>query len=251
MPVDTLVMSNDLKQQILQDCCSRNCQAELTCTTDSQSTLRAKIRFLELTPHGLILDQPTILGKPLHLQKDESVYVQFTWEQQPFAFVSQVQTRLNWTLNDSITIDALQVVVPQELTQTQRRQCYRLPTAHLSSARVTLHSVDKPGQTITGTITDISEGGTSILTEANVIQKIAIDDAYEASFSLPDENRKAMPYKFLGIVCRVQKIPDSRRLKIAIAWHPDHKKRNTSSPLGRFIIAEQLRMLRRSSKLNN
>jgi len=248
MPVGALTMSEDLKQQILLDLCRRNHCGELTCTLDDHRLLQGKIRFLNLSPKGLIMDRPTLTGPPAHLSKNEFIHVRFQWEEQHYSFITQVQTELTWELNDSVSVDAMQVKMPKDLKRTQRRNYYRLGLAHLPASEIVLLSDENPKFPIIGTIVNISEGGSLILLDKESASKIAVGEIYEASFVLPGKNDPAdelITYRLAATVRRIQKLPNRPRFRVGIRWNLDPTDREIQVGLGRYIIAEQLRTLRR------
>ena len=251
MPIGSLFISKDLKKQILLDLCHNNRHADLDCTPDNSTILHAKIRFLGLSENGLILDQPTISGEPLFLKKNEFIHVRFIWENQHYAFTSQVQIpQIEWALNDSLSVPATRVKVPRELMRTQRRKCFRLGLAHLPPVSINLCPIDKTWANSVGTIVNISEGGASILLEIKDITNIAVDNIYEACFSLPYENNQLTSYKLIGTIRRMKEIPEKHHFRIGITWNLSPSDHEIQSRLGKFIVAEQLRILSRKREIN-
>ncbi|MHC4796183.1 MAG: flagellar brake protein [Planctomycetota bacterium] len=249
MPVDALDMSEGLKKQILLDLCQRNHHGELVYLSENSKMLNAKIRFLGSSLKSLVIDKPSITSKASIVPIDGFVHVEFSWEKQRYTFVSKVQARTRWLLNNLVTVDAICLAMPKKLTRNQRRKCYRLGLAHLATNDINLLPVDKTRNSITGKMINVSEGGASILIDKQDASELVENDLYLAAFSLPDESNQIVSYYIAGTISRTQDIHYSKHIRVGIKWDLNPGDREIQAGLGKFIVAEQLRMLRRKQKV--
>ena len=245
MPVDALDISENLKKQILLDLCQRNHYGEMVYLSNDSKMLRTGIRFLGLSQQCLVIDHPSMIDETPSLPKDGFIHIELSWEKQRYMFVTRVQSPTKWVLNDLITVNALCVNIPNKLIRAQRRKCYRLGLSHMPTATINLRPVDRSRHSVVGTMVNISEGGTSILTNTDAATELAENDVYLASFSLPDENNCPVSYYIAGTITQIQKVPERKRIRIGIKWDLNPCDYQIQASLGRFIVAEQLRMLRR------
>jgi len=249
MPIDALDMSEGLKKQIIVDLCQRNHHGELVFLSANSNMIHAKIRFLGLSQKSLVIDKPSIDSKNSPLPIEGFVHVEFAWEKQRYTFVSKVQAQTKWLLNNLITVDALCLTIPKKLTRTQRRKCYRLGLAHLETNAINLQPVDKTRDSVAGKMINVSEGGASITIDKQAASELVENEPYLAAFSLPDENNQPVSYYIAGTINRIQDLPHSKRIRVGIKWDLNPGDREIKTGLGKFIVAEQLRMLRRKQKL--
>lgn len=240
-----LTVSEDARTQMLSELCERNHPAKLTYYSDDDLHYRAKVRFLHRSGDTLLLDIPVVDGRPRSPQPGECVNVDFVWKGQRFTLTCRVRGRDHYTLAGAESVPVLCVDVPQQLEWDQRRECYRLATVHIPSAVIILTPADEQGPPFEALLVDLSETGGGVLTDRDHTEAVCTGDRFMATFTLPEESD---PMSLEAQVHWLQPASAGDRVRMGLGWQLDASEwsaRQVQTRLGKYIMAEQQRALRR------
>lgn len=127
---------------MLEELCARNVRAYLRYETQRGRKLESRVRFLGLHKNRLLIDVPMLSGRPIFIPKDEKIRLFYVWQEQRFAFTASIIGRAKWEEAGTVKLDALLVSQPRRIERAQRRGCYRLSIAKMSTCILRLWPVE-------------------------------------------------------------------------------------------------------------
>jgi len=237
------------QHEVLTALCDRNQSGEIIWSSPDGQQLRSRVRFLGLSDDGLLVDSPTIGGRPVRLAAGEAVRLHFLASGQRMAFTSRVRGQSRWTEPGSPDLQAVALELPSEIERAQRRECYRLSVLHLPAVVVRFSSPTDgkrpPDRRFDATLMNISETGCGVVIDKQVARGVAVEDPYDVTFALPEVDEEfALP----ATVRWKKPNAEGDRVLIGVAWQLDPSNRESflvQRSLARFVIEQQRQMLRR------
>lgn len=273
-------VSDQARHEMLVDLCQRNIPCQLRYVSPKRQKINANVRFLSLADQRLVVDAPTVAGRPVLIRPGEMVELFFLWKGQRFGLRSGVVGRTQWRVNKVQALDALALQYPEEIEKAQRRECYRLSLMHLPSAAIILRTVSEQEPVaqlvgaasasalgsacpegkrmdeaaarpqadagVRGRMMNLSETGCGIVFEKSEARRFSVRAMYRATFSLPGD---PTPFDFIGQIRWCRDHPAGDRIVVGLAWQLDPTEREHAAiqaRLAKFITAEQREALRRA-----
>lgn len=246
MSIGSLVRQS-VAHAILEEACARNQVGDLVYHAPSDERFRAKVRFLAVSDELLTIDMPVSEGRMLSLRQGDPVTLYLGRDGQRLAFQTSVFGRLMYSIGGAAPVPAVRLMMPERIERSQRRECYRLSTVHMVDANVTIQPVDAhpDARPIQGIMINVSESGCGAVFELSRVRSLEPGDLFNVSFTMPGEPDA---FSFTAETHWTQLDEAGARIRVGFSWaldldRPEHRREQTR--LGRSIMAEQRRLLRR------
>ena len=88
-----------------------------------------RVRLLDITDQGIIVEQPSTLGQAIPLQDGVRLVALYAVGQNRWQFFSRVLSTQKFALNKHRTVDAIRIDLPSSVERCRRRRFVRLETA--------------------------------------------------------------------------------------------------------------------------
>ena len=140
MASDTQTAGLDVRT-LLRAACARKLSAEMHFEEDDEPR-RARMRLLSIVDQTIHVDNPLSIGKPFKLRPRQAITVYFVYEDNSYAFKSQIVGPIVVTdLNAGKRVDGAVRRMPESIAEEQRRHDFRLSLSK-REIRATFHSLD-------------------------------------------------------------------------------------------------------------
>lgn len=126
-------------RRCLQQLHERNGSMEIALIRDGDDDSRHllwRVRVLGLASNEIIVEQPTAMGRAIELHDNVELAAIFAIGQNRWMFRTTKLGSLEFTLNDSRSVSALRLAVPDNVERCQRRHFYRIETTALNLPQV-------------------------------------------------------------------------------------------------------------------
>lgn len=250
-------ISTARRDEILRHVCQRMVPAQVE-GAQGGSRQACKSRFLKAVLDGeglhIIIETPTLKGRPVTVQKGEFVEVLFQQAGQRLGFRSEVQGKSFCRLSEGVSVSALVISYPNELEVRQRRACYRVSLSAANPCTVTFREV--PAVQFAGgasgdenlysaVIRDISAGGMAIHCQQRLPSRFYMGTRLRLFFQLPGiEDNLNMEAEIRG--SRLPKAGGGTILGVQfVNTDKDLRTRKAIDSIQKFVVARQREILKR------
>lgn len=239
--------------EFLAEACARNTPAELHFDASNGARLVARVRFMDLMPGRILTDAPATRDTDGPVPTDTPVTVHFRLNGGRWQFDSLIeQSAIDVQLNKREMVRGLALRKPQKLTDSQRREDFRVSVASRDPISVALVrcrpdlgdacSVDGPRWT--ARIVDLSAGGTAVVMHRRSLGAVKRSQRFYLTFDLPGVDSA---FCMVGSVRHTRELHEGESIRIAFAFRdwttatlkPDQLR------IARFVAEHQRAMIRR------
>lgn len=245
--------ASSVVRDMIDRACARDTPARLHFTDNSDEDHIARIRLIKLEDNEIYADAPLSADPKTSLSKRQPVIVHTRIEGSRYAFrtrVERVFTKVD--LNAHKRITAITLALPNNITQQQRRQCFRVSVAGHADIHVAFCAT-VPGQPdccpinaeqFRGRMVNISAGGLCVIVPMSQRRRFGAGERLFVEFALPEIDE---PFQLSVEVRRTKKVHEDTdtllglRFKTDLAW----PARPLIQQITRFIANEERRQLRR------
>ena len=250
-------LSADRRDEVIRQACMRTIPVEVR---GGGSAVRqaGRSRFLRAVLDGrglhVMIDLPTVSGKPVPVRKGERLDLVFQHNGQRLGFAGDVEGRCFHKLSEGISVPALVVSYPEELEIRQRRNYYRVTMSSGQPTTVTFREVvqgrgrGRGGQDqalYSGVIRDISAGGMALLCQQHLPVSFDVGSKVKLFFQLGGVEGNL---KLEGEVRNSRRARSGPGTIYGIAFvntEKDLRTRKAIDDIQRFVVARQREILKR------
>jgi len=236
---------------MLEDLCARNANAEVQYgPRDSVNT--ARVRMLAIADNEVCTDLPQIVGSEVSLRAGDAVSIYLLHEGTRYAFDSRVSSlRRRIALNERQKLTGMALTLPNAIRTEQRRRDYRVGMrAHSVRCTVMLESekhagaCDLKARWAVGDMFNLSARGAGIVFPFGTRKLLSTGSMAFVTFTLPENGGT---HVILAEMRHAHTVRDRETEIIGMRFtiHEALGGTRTRTQLGRFVVEEQRRMLRR------
>lgn len=213
---------------LLAEACARNVSGDLRVRWSDDSGGRhrldnARVRLLAVDGHVIYLDVPTVSGEPTPIAAGAPLLLFFMLHGKRYSFKTTItRPKLMFAINDRLSIPAMAVEVPHELTVMQRRSDFRVSLASRNiGARCVKACRSLPAVcqldsvVLRGRVNDLSVGGLNLVISDDEAGCMQVGDYWFVEFPLRTERE---PELFFARVQHMRLIPERSTVAVGMAF---------------------------------
>lgn len=244
--------------ELLHEACDRNTPLELhyrnpnlTPSSIGPETLYAQTRLIRIENNLIHIDKPQSIGGTTDFKIGRGVCAYFGIHGKTYTFDTKIVhiSRLV-DLNQKKIIVGMDLVIPPEIVQQQRRGDHRIAVAGSYPMEAVIYAAceEEPGSValdvtrFNGKILNLSRGGASVRIEEKDRILCYLNKWYYLSFLIPDTKQESL---FLAEIRHIEKIPRGG-IRIGLQFlrwlNPTQAHENLGN-LTKFLVAAERRLL--------